>query len=180
MERFNRSGGFDRGRGGKPGFKKGGFKSGFGRPSFGGKGGRDRGDVEMFSATCANCGKACEVPFRPSGDRPIYCKDCFQKDGGNDRGGGGFERRAPARTFERRDNPTYPRPTASSAQDPRIDGIKRQIDDISAKLDLLLKLNEKSKNVPVAAKSDSKEKVAKPAEKEVKAPSKKKKSVKKK
>ncbi len=32
----------------------------------------------MFSAVCATCGKRCEVPFKPSGDRPVYCKECFR------------------------------------------------------------------------------------------------------
>jgi CxxC-x17-CxxC domain-containing protein len=34
---------------------------------------------EMHPATCAQCGKATEVPFLPSGDRPVYCSDCFSK-----------------------------------------------------------------------------------------------------
>lgn len=33
----------------------------------------------MHKAVCADCRKDCEVPFRPSGDRPVYCKDCFAK-----------------------------------------------------------------------------------------------------
>ena len=37
---------------------------------------------ELFKATCAECAKSCEIPFRPSGDRPVYCKDCFAKKGG--------------------------------------------------------------------------------------------------
>jgi len=32
---------------------------------------------EMHPATCATCGKETQVPFRPSGDRPVYCSDCF-------------------------------------------------------------------------------------------------------
>ena len=28
---------------------------------------------------CADCNKECEIPFKPSGDRPVYCKDCFSK-----------------------------------------------------------------------------------------------------
>ena len=39
----------------------------------------DRGPREMHKATCAECGKECEVPFKPSGDRPVYCKDCYAK-----------------------------------------------------------------------------------------------------
>ena len=42
----------------------------------GGFGGRPR---EMFKAVCADCKKECEVPFKPSGDRPVYCKECFGK-----------------------------------------------------------------------------------------------------
>lgn len=34
---------------------------------------------EMYDAICAECGIATKVPFRPSGDRPIYCRDCFNK-----------------------------------------------------------------------------------------------------
>lgn len=44
------------------------------------------GSSNMYDAVCAECGKACQVPFRPSGDKPVYCSDCFsQKRGGSDR-----------------------------------------------------------------------------------------------
>jgi CxxC-x17-CxxC domain-containing protein len=26
---------------------------------------------------CSQCGKDTTVPFKPSGDRPVYCKECF-------------------------------------------------------------------------------------------------------
>ena len=29
------------------------------------------GPREMSKATCSDCGKECEVPFKPSGDRPV-------------------------------------------------------------------------------------------------------------
>ena len=35
---------------------------------------------EMHKATCASCNKECEVPFEPKEDRPVYCRDCFQKE----------------------------------------------------------------------------------------------------
>jgi CxxC-x17-CxxC domain-containing protein len=35
------------------------------------------GSREMFTATCADCGGEAQVPFRPSGVRPVYCSDCF-------------------------------------------------------------------------------------------------------
>ncbi|MFN3483893.1 MAG: CxxC-x17-CxxC domain-containing protein, partial [Planctomycetota bacterium] len=34
---------------------------------------------EMFQAVCAECGKPAQVPFKPRGDRPVYCSDCFAK-----------------------------------------------------------------------------------------------------
>lgn len=35
---------------------------------------------EMHPATCALCGKQTQVPFRPSGDKPVYCSDCFSRN----------------------------------------------------------------------------------------------------
>ena len=40
-------------------------------------GGGYGGSREMFSATCASCGREARVPFRPSGVKPVYCSDCF-------------------------------------------------------------------------------------------------------
>ena len=42
---------------------------------FGGGG----GGKEMFSVVCSECGKPAQVPFKPRGDRPVYCSDCFGK-----------------------------------------------------------------------------------------------------
>jgi len=33
----------------------------------------------LFKAVCADCHNDCEIPFRPTGDRPVYCKECFAK-----------------------------------------------------------------------------------------------------
>ena len=32
---------------------------------------------EMHEAVCAACGATTQVPFKPSGDRPVYCRDCY-------------------------------------------------------------------------------------------------------
>jgi len=55
----------------------------------GGYGSSSRGPREMFSATCSSCGKEAQVPFQPSGDKPVHCSDCFQQRGGASRGGYG-------------------------------------------------------------------------------------------
>jgi CxxC-x17-CxxC domain-containing protein len=96
------------------------------RPSFGDRGDRPSygGDREMFQATCATCGGRCEVPFRPSGDKPIYCKACFGGKPGN----------GPA-----------PRPTENYAE---------QFKAINVKLDALLKvIAPAALTAPVVAKA---------------------------
>lgn len=52
----------------------------------GGGGGGGYGQREMHPAVCAECGKDTEVPFLPSGERPVYCSDCFNRQPS---GGGG-------------------------------------------------------------------------------------------
>ncbi len=34
---------------------------------------------ELTKVKCSDCGKECEVPFKPTEGRPVYCRDCFQK-----------------------------------------------------------------------------------------------------
>lgn len=56
-----------------------------GRNSFN-RGRNSFGDKQMFKAVCSNCGNECEVPFKPTGEKPVYCSDCFGKMGNkNDR-----------------------------------------------------------------------------------------------
>ena len=56
-------------------YSAGGYSGGGGG---GGYGSRDRGPREMFSATCSNCGREAQVPFRPTSGKPVYCSDCFR------------------------------------------------------------------------------------------------------
>jgi len=44
---------------------------------FGQGDGYDRGPREMHKATCEECKQECEVPFKPSGDRPVSVKPLF-------------------------------------------------------------------------------------------------------
>ena len=52
---------------------------------FGDRGDRRRGGGgfggprEMHNTKCSDCGKDCEVPFKPTEGRPVYCRECFQK-----------------------------------------------------------------------------------------------------
>jgi CxxC-x17-CxxC domain-containing protein len=49
-------------------------------------GGRyDRPARQMTDVICSSCGKPTQVPFVPSGDKPVYCRDCFATMGGGRR-----------------------------------------------------------------------------------------------
>ena len=143
-------------------FKKGGFRKGGGdfggRPRFGGgrdgsnRGGGNRGGghLELFPAVCADCGKDCEVPFRPTGDKPVYCRDCFGKPGRsnvgrNDRPSGDFRRDAsPQREY--RSEP------AKAYDESGHDAIKRHLDKIESRVDRVLELlNQKTESPIVSA-----------------------------
>ena len=62
-------GDFDR-RGPRRNFNRGG---GF-RRSFGPR--------EKHKAVCAECGKECEVPFKTTEGRDVFCRECFMKKKG--------------------------------------------------------------------------------------------------
>jgi len=134
-------------------FKRGGEKSfgdregGFnrrdgGRGGFGG--GRDRGPVAMHQATCDQCGKPCEVPFRPTSGKPVYCSVCFEgkKEIRDDRGGDRFSQR-------------------SDTSKGNNNEVKRQLEILNGKMDLLIKAVEAiASTKPLVSKTKSK-KVAK-------------------
>ncbi|MCM2326003.1 MAG: hypothetical protein NDI94_06070 [Candidatus Woesearchaeota archaeon] len=37
------------------------------------------GPREMHDAVCSDCGEACQVPFKPTDGKPVYCRNCYQK-----------------------------------------------------------------------------------------------------
>lgn len=51
-------------------------------PGFNRNKGRPR--PTMHKATCSNCGRECQVPFLPTSGKPIFCSDCFEKNGGSE------------------------------------------------------------------------------------------------
>ena len=124
---------FGNDRGGNRGGSRGGFGGGNrGGSSFGG------GDREMFQTTCSECGKRCEVPFRPTGEKPVYCNDCFgsKREGTfekNDRGGRDFG----SKPEFKKDRDFSSRSDSAPKGN---DDLKRQVEMISTKLDALIKM----------------------------------------
>lgn len=120
----DRRGGFGGGRGGS---RFGGRDRG-GRPSFGGR--DDRGG-SMHRVNCDECGKSCEVPFKPTHGKPVFCDDCFK--GKRDADFGGFKKDFGGEKSFRSEKP---RPSMD-------DEIKRQMVDMNAKIDRLVFAMEK-------------------------------------
>ncbi|MCX6741642.1 MAG: hypothetical protein NTX24_00495 [Candidatus Pacearchaeota archaeon] len=91
----------------------------------------DRSDrpTEMHEAICSKCGKNCQVPFKPTGSKPVLCSDCFRQSGGGSsrdsgRGSrGGFGSRGPDRR---------------SSGPPQSGISPEQFNQINAKLDKIL------------------------------------------
>lgn len=109
----------------------------FKRPSFGGR--RNSSDrPEMHDAVCGKCGKNCQVPFRPTGAKPVYCSDCFERntDSAPRRFEGGnrdqrFDRRDSGRDFVKREDYGNKKPD---------DQYRKQFEALNWKLDKILKL----------------------------------------
>lgn len=59
--------------GDRPAERRSGFDRGYGDS------GADRPPRQMYDITCAECGQPSQVPFKPRNDRPVYCKDCYDK-----------------------------------------------------------------------------------------------------
>ncbi|HEY5220699.1 MAG TPA: CxxC-x17-CxxC domain-containing protein [Candidatus Paceibacterota bacterium] len=88
------------------------------------------GAFQKFDAVCSNCGKRCQVPFRPDGTKPVYCKDCF---------GTPREALAGKKKFSASAGSAFSAP-ASAAGGKSIADLTRQIAAMNTKIDTMLRL----------------------------------------
>ena len=106
-------------------------------------GGRDRGGFsdgprEMFKTVCSNCGKDCEVPFKPTSGKPVYCSDCFEKMGGRNSDSGRPERNDRP---EKRERPSFDRHQTPNADNSKqLNDLRSSSEAINAKLDKIIAL----------------------------------------
>lgn len=109
----------------------------------GGGGFRPRNqDVQRYKAVCKNCGQNCEVPFRPTGERPVYCNNCFGKMRNSGGGGSaGSDNRAPQRDFDRQPRGMEFNRDGGNA------GIVRQLEEANTKLDRIIRALERPMQV---------------------------------
>jgi CxxC-x17-CxxC domain-containing protein len=126
-------------RGGRGGFRGGNGGGNFRKGGFGGGRGGNRAN-SMHKAVCNECHKDCEVPFRPSSDKPIYCDDCFRNKRGNESPRRDFGDRGQRKDFGNKSN--FGKPKTDQNQDE----LKKQMTEINHKLDRLINIMEKSSN----------------------------------
>lgn len=113
----------------------------------------DREARPMFKATCAQCNKPCEVPFRPSGNKPVLCSYCFEEQKGAGDGGSRPERRS--------DRPSYSKDVPFRSSDS-----SQALKDIALKLDKIINLLAAPKSRSEAVIIDDGElKIEKPSKK---------------
>lgn len=97
----------------------------------------------MHQTVCTECGRDCEVPFKPSGSKPVLCDFCFgkQKESfGNDRFGGrdSGRRESSRSSFDRPERSERTERTSG-------DQYKQQFEMLNEKLDSIMRLlNTKS------------------------------------
>lgn len=120
-------------------FNKGGqgFRGGRGKKrTFGGGNMRNGDRPEMHKVICDECGKNCEVPFRPSSDKPVFCSFCFGKqndDQSSDRGS--------RSSADRNSKPSYnDKPSYQKNASPKTDDYKARLDELNLKMDKVLKM----------------------------------------
>lgn len=73
---------------------------------------------EMHDVVCDKCGKQCQVPFRPSGDKPVLCSECFNKNKNS------------ANNFSSRNQDSFSQPGQSGISSEQFNQINKKLDKI--------------------------------------------------
>ncbi len=123
-----------------------------------GSGNRDSGRLTLHDAVCDECGRDCQVPFKPSNDKPIYCSDCFEKKGGRD-GGRSGQRDSRDHNFKNREQS---RPTQNNTNDRGIQKLAENIGVLNTKLDAIISLLSSAEHKKIGQVKSVKEKNKKP------------------
>jgi len=102
------------------------------RPAFGRSSNKDSG-FELHEVTCDKCGMKCDIPFKPTNNKPVYCRSCFRKEGGA-ASRGGFDRFESRGQFDAKPKfeefkPHHESSTANTSSED-LDKINRKLDKI--------------------------------------------------
>jgi len=87
----------------------------------------------MHRATCDKCNASCELPFKPNGSKPVYCSNCFEKQGS-----GGSGRRNDSSGYKSRDS--YDKPSYKSAPSANNDEVVKQLKHLNTTMSEILRV----------------------------------------
>ena len=117
--------------------------------------GRDSGkrsfEKQMHEVTCDKCGKRCEVPFKPTEGKPVYCSDCFEKTGNSSRYGDRDSKRSDRGGYNRSGGRDSERFSKRDSGSNKPEQFIKEFEQLNRKLDTILKALEAAK--PVVAKT---------------------------
>ncbi len=85
-----------------------------------------RAERMPHKVVCDSCGKECEVPFKPTAGKPVYCDDCFKTKGKS--------------RSNKRDNCNY----------------EDELKKVNQKLDIILEIVKGLKTIKDSAKAEEK------------------------
>ena len=127
----------------------------FDKRDSGRSGGRDSGrrsfEKQMHEVTCDKCGKRCEVPFKPTEGKPVYCSDCFEKTGNSSRYGDRDSKRSDRGDYNRSGGRDSGRFSKRDSGSNKPEQFIKEFEQLNRKLDTILKALEAAK--PVVAKT---------------------------
>ncbi len=136
-------------------FNRGGKRGG--RTSMGEK-------PQMHQVTCNDCGVRCQVPFKPTGERPVYCSECFE----NHSEGGRFKKQTTSRTSRKEESNCCQGTTQEQLK--HYNNFSDKMDEVIGRLDKIIGfLSESKRDLDLkSALKTAKKEVKKEAKKEVK------------
>ncbi|MFH0755627.1 MAG: CxxC-x17-CxxC domain-containing protein [bacterium] len=105
----------------------------------------DKGPITLTQTICDKCKKNCEVPFRPTTGKLVYCSDCFRNQNSFN------QDRAPRRDF---DNNRQQFSKSNFSNKEEGDDIKKVLESLNSKLDKIIVFMENFTQINSAPKKE--------------------------
>ncbi|MGV8171956.1 MAG: CxxC-x17-CxxC domain-containing protein [Candidatus Woesearchaeota archaeon] len=103
--------------------------------TFGSKESRSGNGFTLHEAICDKCGKKCDLPFEPTGSKPIYCRSCFRETKGSS-----SEEFRPRNKYDDRSNERFEPKKFNDRQESNMPSTSsEELEQINRKLDKIMR-----------------------------------------
>lgn len=109
----------------------------------------NRRETENFKTICTKCGGQAEVPFKPNGSKPVFCRDCFSSqavDYAKSPRPVPFSNTKPTRRFDRNSEPSHLENRSGSDYK----SLLNKINNLESKIDAILTILNTNEHKSVA------------------------------